>query len=100
MPHSFFRLLNCRVPFRQPAYVLARFDGSEWKCPDHRRVRPGTVRSHYSPYPADFGINPISDSNWAVPESATTVVFTTMQPLAHIRRELDIPNVQLADFAH
>jgi hypothetical protein len=28
------------------------------------------------------------------------IVFTTMQPLAHIRRELDIPNVQLAEFAN
>ena len=53
--------------------------------------------SHYSPYPADFGIDPIADTNWAVPKGATTVVFTTLQPLAHIRRELDIPNVQLIE---
>jgi hypothetical protein len=54
----------------------------------------------YSPYPADFGISPISDSSWPVPTGATTLAFTTMKPLAHIRRELDIPKVQLAEFAY
>jgi hypothetical protein len=94
---SFLLTLNCRTPFRQPPYVLARFEGPDIPVPTPRRDVQG--RAHYSPYPADFGINPISDSNWAVPPGATRVAFTTMRPLAHIRRELDIPNVQLADYA-
>ena len=100
MPRPFLRLVNCRVAFRPPAFVLARFDGSETEVPGPQEGAPTVqFRSHYSPYPADFGIDPITDSNWVVPESATTVVFTTMQPLAHIRRELDIPSVQLLESA-
>jgi hypothetical protein len=98
---SFLLTLNCRTPFRQPPYVLARFEGPNipvQAVPTPRRDVEG--RAHYSPYPADFGINPISDSNWAVPPGATRVAFTTLRPLAHIRRELDIPSVQLADYAY
>jgi hypothetical protein len=86
--------LSCRTPFRQPAYVLARFDRFDKEVPSEQQ------RVDYSPYPAEFGISPISDTSWLAPAGATTVAFTTMQPLAHIRRELDIPNVQLAEFAN
>jgi hypothetical protein len=91
-PHN-FSVLDCRAPFRQPAYVLARFDGSG----DIRQREQ--QQENYSPFPAEFGINPISVFAWAVPKGATTVAFTTMKPLAHVRRDLDIPNVQLAEFA-
>ena len=98
---SFFLTLNCRVPFRQPAFVLARFEGPKLEMHSGPGpMRNVATRSHYSPYPADFGINPISESNWAVPAGATSVAFTTMRPLAHIRRELDIPNLQLEDFTY
>jgi len=86
--------LSCRAPFRQPAYVLARFDRSDKDVPREQQ------RVDYSPYPAEFGISPISDYSWPVPTGATTLAFTTMKPLAHIRRELDIPKVQLAEFAY
>jgi hypothetical protein len=86
--------LSCRAPFRQPVYVLARFDRFDKEVPREQQ------RVDYSPYPADFGISPISDSSWPVPTGATTLAFTTMKPLAHIRRELDIPKVQLAEFAY
>jgi hypothetical protein len=93
--------LNCRVAFRQSAYVMARFDGSKTEVPRVQGEMPWVQwRTHYSPYPADFGIDPISDSNWFIPKGATSVAFTTMKPLAHIRRELDIPNVQLAEFGN
>jgi hypothetical protein len=96
----FLLSLNCRAAFRQPAYVLARFEGLNTKVPTEQwQMRRVQWRAHYSPYPADFGIDPISDSNWFVPKGAASVRFTTMQPLGHIRRELDIPNVQLAEFA-
>jgi hypothetical protein len=86
--------LSCRAPFRQPAYVLAQFDKYDKDVPTEQQ------RVDYSPYPAEFGISPISEYSWPVPTGATTLAFTTMKPLAHIRRELDIPNVQLAEFAH
>ena len=86
--------LSCRAPFRQPAYVLAQFDKYDKDVPTEQQ------RVDYSPYPAEFGISPISEYSWPVPTGATTLAFTTMKPLAHIRRELDIPNVQLAEFAN
>lgn len=97
---SFLLTLNCRVPFRQPAYTLARFEGPGIQVhPEASHMRDLQWQTHYSPYPADFGINPISDSNWAVPPGATGVAFTTMQPLAHIHRELEIPSLRIAEFA-
>jgi hypothetical protein len=87
-------VLSCRAPFRQPAYVLARFDRFDKEAPREQQ------RVDYSRYPAEFGISPISEYSWPVPTGATTLVFTTMKPLAHIRRELDIPKVQLAEFAN
>jgi hypothetical protein len=86
--------LSCRAPFRQPVYVLARFDRFDKEVPREQQ------RVDYSPYPAEFGISPISDYSWPVPTGATTLAFTTMKPLAHIRRELDIPKLQLAEFAN
>ncbi len=86
--------LSCRAPFRQPAYVLARFDRSD------KEVSREQQRVDYSPYPAEFGISPISDYSWPVPTGATTLAFTTMEPLAHIRRELDILKMQLGEFAN
>lgn len=93
--------LDCRAAFRQPAYVLARFDGLRTEAPSAEgELTRAQWHTHYSPYPADFGIDPISVSNWFVPKGATSVTFTTMKPLAHIYRELDIPNLQLAEFAN
>jgi hypothetical protein len=86
--------LRCRAPFRQPAYVLARFDKFDKEVPREQQ------QVDYSPYPAEFGISPISNYSWLVPTGATTLAFTTMKPLAHVRRELDIPKVQLAEFAY
>jgi hypothetical protein len=86
--------VSCRAPFRQPAYVLAQFDKYD------KDITTAQQQANYSPYPAEFGISPISDYSWPVPTGATTLAFTTMKPLAHIRRELDIPNVQLAEFAY
>ena len=83
--------LSCWAPFRQPPYVLPQFD-----------INPHGYRARRedTPFPAGGGINPIAESVWGVPKTATTLTMTTMQPLAHLRRELDIPNVRLADFAN
>jgi hypothetical protein len=86
-------VLCCRAAFRQPPYVLARFDEFDKDTPrEHQQL-------DYSPFAAEFGINPIAESIWPVPKGSTTMAFTTMKPLAHIRRELDIPSVQLLESA-
>ena len=85
--------VSCRAAFRQPSYVLARFNGFDKDTPREQQ------QIDYSPFPAEIGISPIADNNWPVPKDATTLAFTTMMPLAHIRRELDIPSVQLLESA-
>jgi hypothetical protein len=85
--------LICRAAFRHPPYLLAHFDKFDKDVPSEQQ------QVDYSPFPAEFGINPIADNSWPVPKGATTLAFTTMQPLAHIRRELDIPSVQLLESA-
>ena len=87
-------LVRCAVPFRLPVRTMVQFDNGV--------PVEGWGASLYSPYPADFGISPMAQPGWQLPNEAgaTAIVFTTMQPLAHIRRELDIPNVQLAEFAN
>ena len=54
----------------------------------------------YSPFPAELGISPVSQdftfSTVAVPLSEARV--GTVEPLAHIRRNLEIDNLRLGDF--
>jgi hypothetical protein len=84
--------LTCAAPFRQPARELASLEGGE------ENARPMGM-DLYSPFPAEFGIGPIATSNWQLKyeANARSVVFTTMKALAHIRRDLDIPNVRLGE---
>ncbi len=86
--------VGCLVPFRLPGRIIAQFDNGV--------PMEGLGANSLSPYPADFGVSPMDLPRWQLPNQAgsTAIVFTTMQPLAHIRRELDIPNVQLAEFAN
>jgi hypothetical protein len=86
-------LLDCLAPFRLPTRTVAQFDNG--------RPVEGWGSNSYSPYPAELGISPISASRWELPSqpAATAIVLTTMQPLAHVQRQLDIPGVRLADFA-
>ena len=86
--------VTCLAPFRQPPRALAGFDNGE-------QAEVAGFDS-YSPFPAEFGINPISSWGWQLTykAGASAIVFTTLQPLAHIRRDLDIPNIRLADLAY
>jgi hypothetical protein len=89
-----YTLARCFVPFRLPDRTLAQVDNGT----------PLMGQGEYggTPYPASLGISPMDRVDWQFPvqTGATAIVFTTWQPLAHIRRELDIPNVRLADFAY
>ena len=87
-------LLCCWAPFRLPAYVLPQFDKFD-NCGPYGNCAWGDD----STFPANSGIDPIAEAVWNVPKGAKTVAFTTMQTLAHMRRELDIPNVQVAESA-
>jgi hypothetical protein len=86
--------VGCLVPFRLPGRIKVQFDNG--------LPVEGLEGNSFSPYPADFGTSPMDLPRWQLPNQAgaTAIVFTTTQPLAHIRRELDIPNVQLAEFAN
>ncbi len=86
--------IGCLTPFRLPARTVPQFDNG-------RPVEmPGSYS--YSPYPAEFSISPMSLPRWQLPNQpgATSIVINTMQPLANVRRELDIPGVRLAEFTH
>lgn len=87
-------LLGCLAPFCLPARTVPQFDNGQ--------PVEELGSNSYSPYPAEFGISPMSTSRWQLPNQpgAAAVVFTTMQPLAHVRRELDIPSLRLAKFTY
>jgi hypothetical protein len=89
-----FTTLHCLVPFRLPGRALVQFDN--WP------QVTGYGEMLNSPWPTSIGISPVNKAYWRLPNQAgaTAFVFTTMQPLAHIRREIDIPNVRLADYAY
>ena len=86
--------LSCMAPFRLPSRTVPRFDNGP--------PVEGAVVIPYSPYPAEFGVSPMSISRWQLPNQpgATGITINTMQLLAHVRRDLDIPSVRLADFVH
>jgi hypothetical protein len=86
--------VKCLVPFSLPVRALAQFDNG---APEE-----GWGANPLSPYPASFGLSPLDQPGWQLPNQAgaTQIVFTIMQPLALIRRDLDIPNVRLVDFAN
>jgi hypothetical protein len=86
--------LQCLVPFRLPGRTVAQFDNGA--------PVTGLGEIPNTPYPAGFGISPINDVFWRLPNQAgsTAIIFTTTPPSAHIQREIDIPNVQLSEFAY
>jgi hypothetical protein len=86
--------LACMAPFRLPSRAVPRFDNGP--------PVEGAVVIPYSPYPAEFGVSPMSISRWQLPNQpgATGIIIDTMHPLAHVRRDLDVPSVRLANFVH
>jgi hypothetical protein len=93
--------LICSSAFRFPAVLVSyRFIQSAkdtlqevWSSTEPRAIS-------YSPFPADPGINPVSQdftfSTVPVPLSEATV--DTVEALAHIRRDFEINNLRLGSF--
>jgi hypothetical protein len=93
--------LICSSAFRFPAVLVSyRFIQSAkdtlqevWSSTEPRAIS-------YSPFPADPGINPVSQdftfSTVLVPLSEATV--DTVEALAHIRRDFEINNLRLGNF--
>jgi hypothetical protein len=93
--------LICSSAFRFPAVLVSyRFKQSVkdtvqevWSSTEPRAIS-------YSPFPADPGINPVSQdftfSTVPVPLSEATV--DTLEALAHIRRDFEINNLRLGSF--
>jgi len=65
-----------------------------------KRRQLSSSRRSYSPFPADLGVNPLSESFFTPvidPISAANVA--TLMPVAHLERGFVITNVHLTDFA-
>lgn len=57
-------------------------------------------RTSYSPFPADLGVNPLSESFFTpVTDPISAANVTTLTPLAHLERSFTINNVHLTDFS-
>lgn len=94
--------LICSSAFRFPAVVVSyRFIESAkeavqevWSSTQPRRA------ISYCPFPAELGIGPVSqDFTFStVPVPLSEAEVDTLEPLAHIRRNLAIDNLRLGDF--
>jgi hypothetical protein len=81
-------IYHCRSPFRMPR-VRVLVNGNR-----------GIITPTYSPYPAEFGISPMTSANFRgpVPAEPPSVTLTTEEPMAHLRRDVAFENIRLADF--
>ena len=94
--------LICSSAFRFPPVLVSyRFIESAkeavqdvWSSTEPRRA------ISYSPFPAELGISPVSqDFTFStVPLPLSEAMVDTVEPLAHIRRNLEIDNLRLGDF--
>jgi hypothetical protein len=88
-----FNYYTCRSAFRWPARLVYVSEGSAVSA-------LGQLMS-YSPFPAGINIdNAIeSRSTSQVSTSASQITISVEEPLAHFRRDVDIGNVRLGEFA-
>jgi len=87
-----FDVVNCRSAFGWPrALVYSSFG---------QNLDPLFQSISYSPFPGGLGINPI-EAHWSVsaPPRTTEVTIVMKEPIAHFRRDFEIHNVHLPDFA-
>jgi hypothetical protein len=83
----------CESPLRTPPNLLVVGFGGE------RRNRFLTGTS-YSPFPADAAsaIAPLGWYSHSGPRNSTSATLTSLEPVAHFRRDLDLANVYLTDY--
>jgi len=87
-----FDVVNCRSAFGWPrALVYSSFG---------QNLDPLFQSISYSPFPGELRINPIA-AHWSVsaPPRTTEVTIVMKEPIAHFRRDFEIPKVYLRDFA-
>jgi hypothetical protein len=83
----------CAVPFRWPSEVIA----ANFSAADYRAF--GQVSS-YSPFPAGLGLYPIdSRVPFGTPPVGHEVGIRIQEPIAHIRRDVQLSGVHIEDFA-
>jgi hypothetical protein len=86
-----FNQLNCRSIFRWPR---RRVDA---------KTGDGDVESHirsvsYSPFPAEFGFNPIEQHSFQGATSATHATVTTTAPLSYFHVDAEMTGISLLDY--
>lgn len=91
-------LLNCRSAFRDRWTVMFDFLTHNSAL---TRSYPRPVS--YSPFPADFGLMPVTESIQYVPPfpgqgPITGVSVYAVEPVAHLRRVFEITGLRLADY--
>ncbi len=85
--------IGCGSPLRAPPNVLTVYLG------DERRDR-FQIGTSYSPFPADANsaIVPLVQYFHSGPRDSASAILTSLEPVAHFRRELDLLNVHLTDY--
>jgi hypothetical protein len=81
----------CRTAFRWPR-------GLVWSRDASGRGDVFEQEMSYSPFPSDLRVSPV-DSFWAraFPDESGEVAIVSQRPIAHVRTDVDLPNVQLGD---
>ena len=83
--------LFCMSPFRWPAgMTYVKFDNGETEA--FREVT-------YSPFPAGMDFTFSEARAMAAPKSAMEATIIVKEPLAHVRRDITLRDIHLADFA-
>jgi hypothetical protein len=93
-------LLLCDLAFRPPSDLVTV---RTWEEDAHRGtqvIKESPFPSSYSPFPADFNVNPIYQS-LVSPHGGTITAADVqeLEPLEHVERDFDIKGVRLNDFA-
>jgi hypothetical protein len=86
---SNFDLVRCRSALRWPRQLL------EVKY-EHWTGTIGPLPS-YSPFPGEMNLNPIDDRTVG-PASSGPITILIREPIAHVRRDIEVRNFRLADF--
>jgi hypothetical protein len=81
----------CRAPFRWPSRLV------------EARVGSGSTRSFvrnftYSPFSAILAMDPVMSDFALIGAHSSAVAILTLDPLSHIRYDIDLPNVRLTDY--
>jgi hypothetical protein len=86
-----FNAVVCESPLRAPSRLLDMKVGGE-------RWGQFVAGVSYSPLPADSSISPLKWYAHSGRADFAPATLTSLEPLAHFRRDLDLRNVYLADF--